>query len=566
MLDRRTATFLGWLLLVLLVSVTLVVAPYSSMDPINLPKMSVLAFLASIAFALLVFNSKILLSKKYKTISIVLFLFVVDLLAVFLFSGSNFIFQFYGTYGRNTGLLTYLCLAAILLSTVLVSNAQYLVRWIAVTVFIGVALIIYGEIQYFGKDPFPYVNAYGSNVFGTFGNQNFQSAFLGMMGAVFIGLIFNKSLNIYLRILSIGLAVFIPFQIKQTTSEQGFLNFAAGGGIIVVLYLFMSRKKILALVTSGFISLGGFAVLLGLVNIGPLAETLYKSSLLARGFYWRAALNMLGDHPFFGVGLDGFGNWYRRSRTLEAVQYNAGLTSDAAHNVFLDIATTGGLPLITIYLVLFGFVVKSIVSVVRRSSEFNANFAVIVGAWVAYQTQSFVSINQIGLAIWGWVLSGLIIGYEINTREYVADGGQLNSKRARKAKKFKPANTGHKESAPELVISVFIGFAIGLVLALPPYVAATKYYKALQSGDAVVIQSAAYLKPIELLRFMQVARTMQDNKLDQRAVQVTKDMVQIFPDSFEAWSLFAGLPAATPAEVAEAKAQMRRLDPLNPNL
>ncbi len=566
MLDRRTATFLGWLALISLVSVTVAIAPYGSMDPINLPKMSVLAFLASIALALLLFNSKTLLSKKYKAISIVVFIFVVDLLAVFLFSGSNLIFQFYGTSGRNTGLLTYLCLAVLLLSSVLVSNQEYLARWIAVAVFLGTALIIYGEIQYFGKDPFPYVNAYGSNVFGTFGNQNFQSAFLGMMGAVFIGLVFNKSLNIYLRILSIGIAVFIPFGIKQTTSVQGFLNFAAGAGIIVVLYLFMSRKKILALVTSGLIGASGFLVLLGLVNIGPLAEALYKSSLQVRGFYWRAAFNMLVDHPFFGVGLDGFGNWYRRSRTLEAVQYSAGITSDTAHNVFLDIATSGGFPLITIYMVLFGFVVKSIVSVVRRSIEFNANFAVVVGAWVAYQAQSFISINQIGLAIWGWVLSGLIIGYEINTREYVADVGQLNSKRARKAKKFKPAHTGHKESAPELVIAVFIGFAIGLILALPPYVAATKYYRALQSGDAVVIQSAAYLKPFDFARFLQVARTMQDNKLDQQAVQVTRDMVQFFPDSFEAWSFFAGLPAATPTEVAKAKTQMRRLDPLNPNL
>ena len=76
---------MGWLGLISLTSVTLVVAPYSSMDPINLPKASVLAFLASIALALLVFNSKALLSKKYKAISIVVFIFVADLLAVFYF-------------------------------------------------------------------------------------------------------------------------------------------------------------------------------------------------------------------------------------------------------------------------------------------------------------------------------------------------------------------------------------------------------------------------------------------------------------------------------------------------
>ena len=58
----------------------------------------------------------------------------------------------------------------------------------------------------------------------------------------------------------------------------------------------------------------------------------------------------------------------------------------------------------------------SIIRVVKRSERFDAYFVSLVGAWVAYQTQSFISINQIGLAIWGWILSGLIIGYEINTR------------------------------------------------------------------------------------------------------------------------------------------------------
>ena len=68
-----------------------------------------------------------------------------------------------------------------------------------------------------------------------------------------------------------------------------------------------------------------------------MAEVIYKSSLQARSFYWEAALNMMQDQPLFGVGMDGFGDWYRRSRTQEIADFNAGITADTAHSIPLDI-------------------------------------------------------------------------------------------------------------------------------------------------------------------------------------------------------------------------------------
>jgi tetratricopeptide (TPR) repeat protein len=34
----------------------------------------------------------------------------------------------------------------------------------------------------------------------------------------------------------------------------------------------------------------------------------------------------------------------------------------------------------------------------------------LIAAWIGYQSQSIVSIDNIGIAIWGWVLNGVIIG------------------------------------------------------------------------------------------------------------------------------------------------------------
>jgi hypothetical protein len=58
----------------------------------------------------------------------------------------------------------------------------------------------------------------------------------------------------------------------------------------------------------------------------------------------------------------------------------------------------------------------SLIKVVLRSKKYDPIFVAISVGWLGYQLQSLISINQIGLAIWGWVLTGALIAYERNTR------------------------------------------------------------------------------------------------------------------------------------------------------
>jgi hypothetical protein len=105
--------------------------------------------------------------------------------------------------------------------------------------------------------------------------------------------------------------------------------------------------------------------------------------------------------------------------------------------------------------------------------------------------------------VWGWSLTGLLIGYELQTRSPEKDS---QSKVQRKVIK--------KQQVSALaVVTSFIFGGLGLAAAIPPYSAAGKFYKALQSGDAEVIQPAAYLQPNDRARYLYVARIMIDNKL-----------------------------------------------------
>ena len=563
MLDSANRKLLGRIVLVAVVVVTLVVAPYTLMDPMGLPKLSMLSFFAVIALSVIFAVIKKLSRSEYRALVILLSLFIFQIVLVLFFSGANIGAQFYGTYTRNTGALAYISLAVLLLSSSLISDKEFLKRFVYTTLIIGAVLIVYGNIQYLGLDPFPYNNAYTANApIGTFGNSNFQSAFMGLIATVAFAMALNAAFAIQVRI---GLALMgfgAIVGIYETLSDQGYLNLIAGVGVVAMVWLFMSKRKVIGLAVAGLGVMGGGLVFLALINQGPLAQYIYNSSIIARGYYWKAALKMLTDHPVFGVGMDGYINWYRRSRPADYFENGFLSYSDSAHNVYLDIASSGGFALLAIYIAIAGMVILSIVRVVQRTDGFDPFFVAIVGAWAAYQVQSLVSINQLGLAIWGWVLSGLIIGYEINTR--VKDVSKDAPTKIKSTGKKARASTQPLSS--KAVISLFAGVVTASLIAGPLYFVNSNFYTALRSSDIKAIESAAQQRPRDERRLYALAGIFRDNQADVQAVTVLRDATKRYPDSFDLWTLWTTIPTASPSDIASAKAQLKRLDPFNPDL
>ena len=538
------------------IAVSVFVSPWNSIDPVNLPKLVALGVLSTIALGLALSDLRFAKSRSSRVLMIVLILFVMQLLAALMVSPGDFSFHLYGTPNRNTGFLAYLFLSFLLFASSASASAVVLKKFAYSLLGVGGFLGVYGLGQWRGIDFFDYVNAYGSNVFGTFGNPNFQSAFMGITAAVGLTLGIFGEITRAQRVVCLVLCI-IAISNVYLSSEQGYLNFLAGVLAAFLVYLFSKKKVILAWTGLALSSLGGLLVLAGILNIGPLADLLYKSSLQTRGFYWRAAVNMMAEHPLFGVGLDGFGNWYRRSRTQSAAESNASVVSDTAHNIPFDVGSGGGIPLLILYLLILGLALNAIIKVIRRSEGFDPFFASIVAGWVAYQAQSLISINQLGLGVWGWSLTGLLIGYELNTRQKSTHDQKKLSGKIIKKREWIPASA--------ILIAITAG-AVGAAVSLPPYLAANKYYKALQSGDGNLIYESAYLKPYDRFRFLYTAQILAENKLEDKAIQILSDASEIYPDSFDVWQRWSQITTATPAQIAKAKTEMKRLDPFNPEL
>ena len=541
---------------------TLAITPWATVDPINVPKLAVIALGGFITLGALLVNAKALFARKHRIVQILIGLFVLDLIVVLLFAGTNPYQEFFGTYGRSTGFVAYVALASLLLGAVVVSSANYVSTFSRFLLIAGGLSIGYGLLQAIGADPIQWVNQY-SPVIGFLGNPNFQSSFVGFSGVLAFGFICAKGIKQLVRFAFSAYLASAILVIVKTDSQQGLLVLAGGIGIVTIIWLSCSRFKVVtfpALIASG---IGAVFVALGCLNNGPLASLLYKESVTLRGDYWRAGWKMTVEHPFLGVGLDSFGDWYRRARTLEATLRNGPeVTSNAAHNVLLDFSSNGGFPLVVIYLALMVLVVISAIKLLKRRTNFDPSLTGLIAVWIAYQAQSIISLNQLGLAIWGWIISGLIIGYEINTRPVDAPKEIKPSvSKGRNVKK-----QANESVSAKTLVSMVIGGVVGLLLGLPPYIASAQFKSAFTSRNATEIEKSAYLWPHEPMRYGQVGLVLQENKLNTQAQSVILAGLVKFPNEFSLWSVAAKLPTATPEQIAKAKEEMKRLDPNNPDL
>jgi O-antigen ligase len=546
---------LGKLLAWALVAATLLVTPLWALDPINPIKMWAISAVGFMGLGVLLANQEALQLGRFKVPLILISGFIVWQIAVFFLSSGEKMQQLFGTTGRNTGFITYLAFSILFVVAIVASSSVFLNRFLISALVVGIASLGYGVIQAVGADPFNWVNPY-SPVFGFLGNPNFQSSLLGILGSIVFVQLLSGSVKIQIKGAYLAYLLVTVYVIRETASQQGFLVLLIGSGVSLGVFVY-GKSRALGYSYLGLAAVGFVAVLIGTLNKGPLASLLYKDSVTYRGDYWRAGWKMTVENPIFGVGLDSYGDWYRRSRTIEAtLRRGPDVTSNAAHNVFLDISAYGGFPLLLIYLALMVLVVISAVKVLKRSQGFNAGFVGLVAGWVAFQAQSIISINQIGLALWGWVLSGLIIGYEINTR----GGDEVVEKKTGKSA-TKPA-----QISAATPLAIFVGLIVGVLVGMPPYLASAKYKSALETSNPQVIQEAAYIWPTDSSRMIQVAMTLNENKLEEQGLQVALDAVERFPDNYGAWGTLSLMKKATDAQKAEALAQMKRLDPLNPNL
>jgi len=545
-------------------AVTLTITPLWNYDPINPGKVLVLTVLAFTCFGYLIPSLGRVIHSTGKPVWIVGAVFVLSLVSSFIFSGASYVQQFWGVFGRNTGLLTYLSLTVTLLVFVSLQDSGLYSRALVMLFVVGVVEAGYATLQLMGLDPVAW-SSYAA--FGTLGNVNFLSGFLGVSCSAMAAFCLSSSVNWKIRIALSLVVLWSVFVAYETDSIQGPIAF--GGGVLVFILMkaaIRGWKYLLPALTLCVAML--ILLVFALFNRGPLSSIVYQVTIIYRGDYMHAGLKMILDKPFFGVGIDSYDDWYRFERgTISAFRTSFNRTANTAHNVAIDLGAGGGLPLLLSYLCLVGLVFVSIYRGYKKGYFSEVTFVAATSAWFAYQIQAAVSINQIGVGVWGWILSGLIIGYSKISRGEKQSVSSNNSLRKNKKAKSNSTVTIPASSAVAGGVLACLGFALAFLPAKNDHDARF----ALNSRSLERILEVSK-NPITSSFFLsQVAEVTLNNNLNDEARSISQILIDKYPRNFYGWNLRLSSPIFSDSERSDARLRIGEIDPsaflcLNPGL
>jgi O-antigen ligase len=545
---------------VFLILVTLGISPGLSIDPINAPKFLILTILGVISIGL-VFRSFKISTKMFRErfISILLVgLFTLGLVITFLAGEISWEEQFFGAYGRNTGFVTYISLAFIFLALVIFFNKELLNKSINALILCGSLSSIYGLLQFLNLDPVAWNNQY-SPIIGFLGNPNFQSSFIGMASVALFDRLFRyEASNFQKGIVVAGLLLNL-FVVVKSDSLQGLLVFLLGTSIVILGHLSRLANKIYFRSLTPVVVVLGILVSMGLLQKGPFASSLYQPSVTFRGDYWRAGIRMFRENLLNGLGLDSYGSFYRQYRDSAAtLRRGPEITTNAAHNVVIDLAANGGLLLVIPYILLMFLTIWLFIRASKFGSEDKSLLILVFSLWLCYQAQSLISINLVSLATWGWVFMGLSVGLSL----YILREKVVTPEKVAKVK----ANSSSIEVSAGTIVFCFICAIVGTVVGVMPLIGSASERSAIQSGSVERVIEAAFKEPRDPDRMNNLAAVLGNGGYPEDALKIAKVTVQEFPTSFVAWRIITQLSNASPFDKEQALKKMRELDPLNENL
>ncbi len=342
------------------------------------------------------------------------------LLIVSTFFSIDPINSIWGGLGREEGLITIFAygLLFMIAKNYFTWDKKYL-KWL-----IGSAVIVslYGILQYFGLDPIPRDDIrynWGGRAFSTIGNPNFLGSYLILMlplpmisfieskkilpliGSSIIYtcllLTFTRSAIIGFFIILVLIAVYIY---KNKFLWKKAVLLVSVFSLITIVINFQSNGKLFSRV----LSIGSDAKIL------IEKEEAYEKAGANRVYIWMRTLDLVKERPVVGYGLENlqlpFVNKYSDEMTD---LYGTVYLVDRAHNEYLHIAVSSGIPSLVLYLIFILLCLKKGLTLLRKDTRYLPYFTAVC----AYLVQAFFNISVVSVVYIFWIFLGLITNEKI---------------------------------------------------------------------------------------------------------------------------------------------------------
>jgi len=530
-------------LIIWIVAVTTVAAtPNINKDALIIPKVTVLflgtLLLLSYVRSLLKFNNYVGMIKLLGLISVLMLL---QLSLAMVVSNSPIEQQIFGRTGRGLGLITWgsmIILCILSATSINEARSKKLLSGLGLS---GAFALLYSIFQSYGLDFFPW-DSKTNGVIGTLGNPNFVSSFSSMISLPLLVYVTSKvKAKKTKTLVNTWTLILLIFAINRAESTQGYITVTLAFITFFLIYIWYKNKYIffgsLCTFTAGVIF-----TIAGALNSGPLSKHLYKVSVQSRGEFWSSALEVANTHPLFGVGLDSFGDYFLKYRKTAVINEY----TDSAHNYFLDYAANMGYIFMLLNISLIVLTFFSFIKLQRKLSRFDSFTASLFCAYIVFLAQSLISPISIPLILWGFIISGSIIGL---------------------ASIEEPSNqTAIDKKNVHLNIFSVVILLFG-ILVIFPYVNTDRLQlQAMNNGDGDLAIKVAKMYPESVVRYSVLSRALLESGLANPALDLARSAVDFNPNSPALWALIVINQSAPISERKAAYQILLKLDPLNEEL
>jgi putative inorganic carbon (HCO3(-)) transporter len=137
-----------------------------------------------------------------------------------------------------------------------------------------------------------------------------------------------------------------------------------------------------------------------------------------RGFIWKRVAELIKKRPLAGYGIENLGEAFKKYYTKDMIElWNEVRYLDKAHNEYLHIAVTSGIPSLLVYLT---FISQIILKGLFRLKNCKTAL-LILSSVIGYMTAAFFNISVVSVAYVYWIFLGLLAGsngncYKFNLR------------------------------------------------------------------------------------------------------------------------------------------------------
>ncbi len=380
-------------------------------DHFYLPKLILLVLFCIILMVYLIFHrNEVKAFKVMDTITMTSLAFLMFLSISLLFA-LDLKESLFGRIYRYEGYLTIVLYLFLFWGSRFLRDDRCLLRCLLIGVVIQA---IYGIAQSHGFDPIlrDDVRIGWQSAFGTLGNPNFYGSFMVMALPLSIWFLFKQDTSH-----GVVLYALVFYALLASMTRGAWLG--ASVGLLVSLVLVRKSPSYLSKVSLIFIiSLSllvqynqshhnqvvtqALSIPKEAVEVFVQAETAPQAGSY-RIFIWIHVLELIQERPLTGYGFDYLPKLFFEHYQADMHSVMGRLmTIDKAHNEYLNIAVSAGIPSLIAYLMLLFVILKQ---------SFANSRNVLIAVIMAYLVQAFFNISVVSVAFVFWILLGRLVPY-----------------------------------------------------------------------------------------------------------------------------------------------------------